>query len=164
MTKCALRWLDYSLELNMELPSNPQSIGSSTQVSQEQDELTQRLARLRQVEWNARNLSVTIRSTRVSSLEILTCILPCKENSTENNHSFVNANFTQSPRKLSITLIFISLWYLHTSSHVMILFLKVRAFDILFHFNSKYFLVQLFFIHFQFLNWRRYMYIDEKHF
>lgn len=38
------------LELNMELPSNPQSIGSSTQVSQEQDELTQRLARLRQVE------------------------------------------------------------------------------------------------------------------
>lgn len=35
----------------MELPSNPQSIASSTQVSQEQDELTQRLARLRQVEW-----------------------------------------------------------------------------------------------------------------
>jgi len=40
------------LELNMELPSNPQgvSLGASTQVSQEQDELTQRLARLRQAE------------------------------------------------------------------------------------------------------------------
>lgn len=38
------------LELNMELPTGPQSIASSTQVSQEQDELTQRLARLRQVE------------------------------------------------------------------------------------------------------------------
>lgn len=38
------------LELNMELPSGPQSsiVGASTQVSQEQDELTQRLARLRQ--------------------------------------------------------------------------------------------------------------------
>ena len=34
----------------MELPSGPQSIASSTQVSQEQDELTQRLAKLRQVE------------------------------------------------------------------------------------------------------------------
>lgn len=41
---------DSSLELNMELPTGPQSIASSTQVSQEQDELTQRLARLRQVE------------------------------------------------------------------------------------------------------------------
>lgn len=42
----------YSLELNMELPNNPQgaSLGASTQVSQEQDELTQRLARLRQAE------------------------------------------------------------------------------------------------------------------
>jgi charged multivesicular body protein 1 len=40
------------LELNMELPSGPQSstIGASTQVSQEQDELSQRLARLRQAE------------------------------------------------------------------------------------------------------------------
>lgn len=41
------------LELNMELPSGVQSttIGASTtQVSQEQDELTQRLARLRQAE------------------------------------------------------------------------------------------------------------------
>lgn len=34
----------------MELPSGPQSTVTSTQVSQEQDELTQRLARLRQVE------------------------------------------------------------------------------------------------------------------
>lgn len=41
-----------SLELNMELPNGPQSsaIGASTQVSQEQDELSQRLARLRQSE------------------------------------------------------------------------------------------------------------------
>lgn len=40
------------LELNMELPSGvqSQSIGASTAVSQEQDELTQRLARLRQAE------------------------------------------------------------------------------------------------------------------
>lgn len=39
------------LELNMELPAGPSStIGQSTQVSQEQDELTQRLARLRQTE------------------------------------------------------------------------------------------------------------------
>ncbi|KAJ8910988.1 hypothetical protein NQ315_010817 [Exocentrus adspersus] len=40
------------LELNMELPEGPQgsTIGTSTQVSQEQDELTQRLARLRQTE------------------------------------------------------------------------------------------------------------------
>ncbi|GAB0093157.1 charged multivesicular body protein 1b [Sergentomyia squamirostris] len=40
------------LELNMELPQGPQAstIGASTQVSQEQDELTQRLARLRQAE------------------------------------------------------------------------------------------------------------------
>uniref|UniRef100_A0A1B0D5J2 Uncharacterized protein n=1 Tax=Phlebotomus papatasi TaxID=29031 RepID=A0A1B0D5J2_PHLPP len=40
------------LELNMELPAGPQAstIGASTQVSQEQDELTQRLARLRQAE------------------------------------------------------------------------------------------------------------------
>jgi charged multivesicular body protein 1 len=40
------------LELNMELPAGPMSttIGQSTQVSQEQDELTQRLARLRQTE------------------------------------------------------------------------------------------------------------------
>lgn len=40
------------LELNMELPSGPQaaSVGASTQVSQEQDELTQRLAKLRQTE------------------------------------------------------------------------------------------------------------------
>ncbi|CAO1371346.1 unnamed protein product [Diamesa serratosioi] len=39
------------LELNMELPSGPAtSVGASTQVSQEQDELSQRLARLRQAE------------------------------------------------------------------------------------------------------------------
>lgn len=40
------------LELNMELPSGVQSatVGASTQISQEQDELTQRLARLRQAE------------------------------------------------------------------------------------------------------------------
>ncbi|KAJ8985563.1 hypothetical protein NQ317_011523 [Molorchus minor] len=40
------------LELNMELPEGPQgtAIGTSTQVSQEQDELSQRLARLRQTE------------------------------------------------------------------------------------------------------------------
>ncbi|XP_077282937.1 charged multivesicular body protein 1 [Arctopsyche grandis] len=40
------------LELNMELPQELQgsTIGSSTSVSQEQDELTQRLARLRQTE------------------------------------------------------------------------------------------------------------------
>ncbi|TDG38999.1 hypothetical protein AWZ03_014579 [Drosophila navojoa] len=40
------------LDLNMELPSGVQSstIGASTQISQEQDELTQRLARLRQAE------------------------------------------------------------------------------------------------------------------
>lgn len=40
------------LELNMELPSGPQAsaVGASTQVSQEQDELSQRLARLRQTE------------------------------------------------------------------------------------------------------------------
>ncbi|KAL0280592.1 UNVERIFIED_CONTAM: hypothetical protein PYX00_001842 [Menopon gallinae] len=37
------------LDLNMELPAGPQgAVGQSTQVSQEQDELTQRLARLRQ--------------------------------------------------------------------------------------------------------------------
>ena len=42
----------YSLELNMELPSGPSSvaIGASTQASTEQDELTARLARLRQAE------------------------------------------------------------------------------------------------------------------
>lgn len=36
----------------MELPNGPQasSVGASTQVSQEQDELSQRLARLRQAE------------------------------------------------------------------------------------------------------------------
>lgn len=36
----------------MELPTGPQAatVGSTTQVSQEQDELTQRLARLRQAE------------------------------------------------------------------------------------------------------------------
>ncbi|CAH0746932.1 unnamed protein product [Bemisia tabaci] len=38
------------LELNMELPTGPASIGTASQASQEQDELTQRLARLRQVE------------------------------------------------------------------------------------------------------------------
>lgn len=42
----------FSLELNMELPTGPQAstVGASTQVSQEQDELTQRLARLRQAQ------------------------------------------------------------------------------------------------------------------
>lgn len=41
-----------SLELNMELPSGPAStaIGASTQASTDQDELTARLARLRQAE------------------------------------------------------------------------------------------------------------------
>lgn len=40
------------LELNMELPQGVQasSIGTDTRVSQEQDELSQRLARLRQTE------------------------------------------------------------------------------------------------------------------
>lgn len=39
------------LDLNLQLPQGTMStIGASTQVSQEQDELTQRLARLRQVE------------------------------------------------------------------------------------------------------------------
>jgi charged multivesicular body protein 1 len=39
------------LELNMELPAGPSStIGQSTQVSQEQDELSLRLAKLRQAE------------------------------------------------------------------------------------------------------------------
>ncbi|GLV38684.1 Charged multivesicular body protein 1 [Carabus blaptoides fortunei] len=40
------------LELNMELPEGPQgsTVGSMSQVSGEQDELTQRLARLRQTE------------------------------------------------------------------------------------------------------------------
>nr|CAD7429581.1 unnamed protein product [Timema monikensis] len=38
------------LELNLELPGVGSTIGASTQVSQEQDELTQRLARLRQAE------------------------------------------------------------------------------------------------------------------
>ncbi|XP_023013944.1 charged multivesicular body protein 1 [Leptinotarsa decemlineata] len=40
------------LDLNMELPEGPQGsvIGSASQVSQEQDELSQRLARLRQAE------------------------------------------------------------------------------------------------------------------
>lgn len=39
------------LELNMELPSGVHNtIGTSTQISQEQDELSQRLARLRQAE------------------------------------------------------------------------------------------------------------------
>nr|CAD7201240.1 unnamed protein product [Timema douglasi]CAD7265402.1 unnamed protein product [Timema shepardi]CAD7421209.1 unnamed protein product [Timema poppensis]CAD7576786.1 unnamed protein product [Timema californicum] len=38
------------LELNLELPGVGSTVGASTQVSQEQDELTQRLARLRQAE------------------------------------------------------------------------------------------------------------------
>lgn len=40
------------LELNMELPENPQgsTVGTASQMSQEQDELSQRLARLRQAE------------------------------------------------------------------------------------------------------------------
>lgn len=40
------------LELNMEMPAGPQAstLGASTQVTQEQDELSQRLARLRQAE------------------------------------------------------------------------------------------------------------------
>lgn len=39
------------LELNMELPANPAStIGSTVQASTEQDELTARLAKLRQTE------------------------------------------------------------------------------------------------------------------
>uniref|UniRef100_A0A8D8TZJ5 Charged multivesicular body protein 1b n=1 Tax=Cacopsylla melanoneura TaxID=428564 RepID=A0A8D8TZJ5_9HEMI len=38
------------LELTMAFPTGPESIGASSQVSQEQDELSQRLARLRQAE------------------------------------------------------------------------------------------------------------------
>nr|CAD7604306.1 unnamed protein product [Timema genevievae] len=38
------------LELNMELPQGVGTVGTSTQVSQEQDELSQRLARLRHTE------------------------------------------------------------------------------------------------------------------
>jgi len=40
----------YSLELKLELPTNPQSISSLSSTTTEQDELTQRLARLRQAE------------------------------------------------------------------------------------------------------------------
>lgn len=40
----------FSLELKMELPTNPQSISSLSSTTTEQDELTQRLARLRQAE------------------------------------------------------------------------------------------------------------------
>lgn len=44
--------LIFRLELNMELPQGISSsaIGASTQASQEQEELTQRLAKLRQSE------------------------------------------------------------------------------------------------------------------
>jgi len=38
------------LELKLELPTNPQSISSLSSTTTEQDELTQRLARLRQAE------------------------------------------------------------------------------------------------------------------
>lgn len=38
------------LELTMAFPTGPESVGASSQVSQEQDELSQRLARLRQAE------------------------------------------------------------------------------------------------------------------
>lgn len=38
------------LELTMAFPVGPESVGASSQVSQEQDELSQRLARLRQAE------------------------------------------------------------------------------------------------------------------
>lgn len=38
------------LELSMAFPTGPESVGASSQVSQEQDELSQRLARLRQAE------------------------------------------------------------------------------------------------------------------
>lgn len=41
---------NFSLELKLELPSNPQSISSLSSTTTEQDELTQRLARLRQAE------------------------------------------------------------------------------------------------------------------
>ena len=48
--KCVISFFVFRLELNMELPQGQTgTIGASTQVSQEQDELTQRLARLRQV-------------------------------------------------------------------------------------------------------------------
>lgn len=42
----------YSLELNMELPEGPQGsrIETASTISQEQDELSQRLAKLRQTE------------------------------------------------------------------------------------------------------------------
>lgn len=39
-----------SLELKLELPTNPQSLSSLSSTTTEQDELTQRLARLRQAE------------------------------------------------------------------------------------------------------------------
>lgn len=50
LTQCLV--VIHRLELNMELPNGPQAsaVGGSTQVSQEQDELSQRLARLRQTE------------------------------------------------------------------------------------------------------------------
>lgn len=41
---------NFSLELKLELPTNPQSISSLSSTTTEQDELTQRLARLRQAE------------------------------------------------------------------------------------------------------------------
>lgn len=41
----------FSLELKLELPTNPQSLSSLSSTTTEQDELTQRLARLRQAEW-----------------------------------------------------------------------------------------------------------------
>lgn len=40
----------FSLELKLELPTNPQSLSSLSTTTTEQDELTQRLARLRQAE------------------------------------------------------------------------------------------------------------------
>lgn len=40
----------FSLELKLELPTNPQSLSSLSSTTTEQDELTQRLARLRQAE------------------------------------------------------------------------------------------------------------------
>lgn len=49
------------LELNMELPENPQgsTVGTASQMSQEQDELSQRLARLRQAEQKSQKGSVS---------------------------------------------------------------------------------------------------------
>lgn len=47
---CYSNYIFFSLELKLELPTNPQSLSSLSSTTTEQDELTQRLARLRQAE------------------------------------------------------------------------------------------------------------------